>query len=120
MPILFHTTDAAETILREGFRDGEGSYGLVSSWLQGVFLSDVPASVSDGATGEQVIEVTLPIGLDLSEHEIIEEHKGYREWCIPAAVLNASGILRLLTEDEADDVRWTGRSRETYRPRTQP
>jgi hypothetical protein len=38
----------------------------------------------------------------LARYEIVEDlPKGYREWCIRAAVLNASGTVELL-DDEAE------------------
>ena len=70
--------------------------------LSGVFLSDVPLDINEGATGEDLIEVTLPEKVDLSGYELVEDGKPYREWCVPAELLNARALLRLLTEDEAD------------------
>jgi hypothetical protein len=112
MPTYFHTTDAAEAILREGFRDGEGSYGFVGLTLRGVFLAaDRPIDVNDGAKGDQVLAVELDGNLD--EYEIIEEGAPeggvVREWCVPASLLNTRGVVRLLTEDEVDELtaaRW--------------
>jgi hypothetical protein len=56
---LYHTTDQAEAILRGGFRDGEGSYLFVGITLKGVFLSDSPVDVNEGAKGDRVLEVVL-------------------------------------------------------------
>ena len=39
--LLYHRTDAADDILRGGFRDGEGSY-MTDVILRGVWLSEVP------------------------------------------------------------------------------
>jgi hypothetical protein len=58
---LYPTADAAEAIMRDGFRDGEGSYGFVDFDLRGVFVSVLPADVNDGAKGDQVPEVVLPM-----------------------------------------------------------
>ena len=44
--ITFHTTDAEEVILAEGFRDGEDSYGLATTTLRGVWLSNEPVDES--------------------------------------------------------------------------
>lgn len=110
MPTYYHTTDAAEAVLREGFRDGEGSYMFVQRTLRGVFLADRPADVNDGATGDQVLAVDLTA--DLDEYELISEGAPdgvLREWCVPASLLNTHGAVRLLTEDEVDDLtagRW--------------
>lgn len=86
--ILYHTTGAemAEAILRDGFRDGTGRYMTDREW-SGVCLSDEPF-------GElEYCEALLRVDLNLSEHgladyEWIEEGKGYREWLVPAAILN--------------------------------
>jgi hypothetical protein len=102
---MYHTTDAADAILRDGFRDGEGSYGFVDLTLRGVFVSALPADVSDGAKGDQVLEVVLPDDVDLDEWSIVEEVHPAWEWCIPAQVLNTRASVRLMTEDEVDAVR---------------
>jgi hypothetical protein len=108
---LYHTTDSADAILQAGFRDGEGSYGIVNFDLRGVFVSVLPADISDGATGDQVLEVVLPDDLDLDEWSIVEEGHPAWEWCIPAQVLNTRATVRLLTQDEVDAVKmssWGG------------
>ncbi|MER6557228.1 hypothetical protein ABT300_05585 [Streptomyces sp. NPDC001027] len=105
----FHTTDAAEAILREGFRDGEGGYMFASLTLRGVFLADMPVGVNEGAKGEDVLAVTLPSGLDLADYELVQEGSTYREWCVPAALLNTHGTLRLLSGEEEEELarrRW--------------
>ena len=104
VPVLFHTTDHAEDILREGFRDGSGSYGLATVWLEGVFLSMTPANVSDGAKGDAVIAVTLPTDFDLDAHAISEVGHPVWEWIVPARLLNEVASLRLLTEEEVEEV----------------
>lgn len=102
MTTYFHTTDAATAILRDGFRDATGGYGFAIT-LTGVFIADQPLDVNEGCKGEDVIAIDLPEDLDLDEFEIVEELKGYREWCVPAELINSRGRLRLLTEDEVDD-----------------
>lgn len=86
--ICYHTTDAAEAILRHGFRDSTGSYGLTIE-LTGVFLGDSPMDINEGAKGDQVLRVEFPDDVDLGDFELVEEHKPYREWCVPAALINA-------------------------------
>jgi hypothetical protein len=65
-----------------------------------VFFADQPVDVNDGAIGDQVIEVTLPDDLDLDWFELVEEGKGYREWCIPATLVNEHGSRRMLRDDD--------------------
>ena len=94
--ILYHRTNAAKAILRNGFRDCKGSYMFEGNFtLRGVFFSDRPLDCNDGANGDQLLQVTLPDSLDISAHELIEEDKTYREWCIPAQLINRYGLIRL-------------------------
>ena len=51
MTTLYHTTDAAQQIFREGFRDAEGSYGFRVLTLRGVFLAVAPANINEGGRG---------------------------------------------------------------------
>jgi hypothetical protein len=96
---LYHTTGSAEAILRDGFRDGEGSYMFVGLRLRGVFLASRPVDGNEGAKGEQVLEVTLPDDLDISWWAIEEEGLPVWEWCIPAEVVNRAASVRLIDPD---------------------
>ena len=54
--------------------------------------------------------VTLRIALDLPEtalerYELIEDEKPYREWCLPAALVNAHGTVRVVDDDDATVLR---------------
>jgi hypothetical protein len=101
--IFYHRTDAAEAILREGFRDAEGSYMLIGTTLRGVFVSDKPLDSNEGAIGDQLLKIALPDDCcDLSYYELVEEEKPYREWCLPADVINRFGSVRLLSGEEED------------------
>lgn len=62
--ILSHRTNAADAILRDGFRDGEGSYLLEGMTLRGVFVSDMP--------------------LDSNEEQL--ESSFWRSHCLPSAI----------------------------------
>jgi hypothetical protein len=44
----YHTTDAADAILRTGFRDAEGSYGFTTVTMRVVFLADDPVGIDEG------------------------------------------------------------------------
>jgi hypothetical protein len=33
---------------------------------------------------------------------LIEEHKPYREWCVPAALINTHATITLMSDDEVD------------------
>lgn len=115
---LFHTTDAAEAILEGGFRDGHGTFGIIGFDLAGVFLSNFPADVSDGAKGDDVLIVEIPDDVDLTRYAIEEEGHPICEWCVPADLLNERASVRLLTEAEVDaltEQRWERPSRDITR-----
>ncbi len=96
MPTYFHTTDAAYVILRDGFRDGTGNYMFAGFTLTGVFLANRPVDCNEGATGGQVLAVDFGDDVCLDEFELVEEGKPYREWCVPAEILNRYATARLL------------------------
>ena len=98
--ILYHRTHNADAILRDGFRDKEGSYGLEDFTLRGVFFSDKPLSIHEGAGGDKLLEVTLPDDCcDFPYYELVEDGKPYREWCVPAQIINLHGTVRLVTTE---------------------
>lgn len=83
---LYHTTDAAESILRDGFRDATDTYMTTNAYT-GVWLADSPLDINEGAAGD----VTLI--LDIPEHEVapyewVEEGKPHLEFLVPATVVN--------------------------------
>jgi len=116
--IFFHRTtrDAADAILAGGFRDATGSYGLVGHTLTGAWLSDIPMDQGEGAKGEIMLEVQLT-GMkeaDLDEHEHPRDSRltartdyhpfDYREWCIPAKLVNAHGAAHEVSIEEEDEL----------------
>ena len=99
---LFHVTGNknAEAILKEGFRDGTNFYLTDREW-SGVWISDKPfddAHLSDGIT---LFAIEIPEE-DISDLEWVEEGKPYREWLVPAALLNSYGPP-VVTDDYEDD-----------------
>jgi len=68
--VLLHRTAAAQSILVEGFRDGHGTY-LTGEAQSGVFLSDVPVSLREGATGADLLAVEVPEDV-ISEFEWVD------------------------------------------------
>ena len=92
---LYHRTDHAEAILRDGLEDAEGSYLMAGITLRGVWVSNRPLDINEGADGEDLPVVTVPDDLDVDYYEVIEDGKPYREWCVPARVLNEQGSVRL-------------------------
>jgi hypothetical protein len=91
MTVYYHRTAKARAILARGFRDGTTYIGGLK--LTGVFLSDQPVDSNEGAKGEQLLAVALPMDVDLGDFELIEEGKPYREWCVPAELLNQRAMV---------------------------
>ena len=66
-----------------------------------MWLSDQPLDVNEGAKGEDLLEVTFPDDVALDDFEVIEDLKPYREWCVPAALINERAAIRLIPAEEA-------------------
>ena len=79
---LFHRTPHAEAILRDGFRARRGSCDLT-----GVWFSEVPLDINEGAKGPTVLVVEIPEE-DIVDFEVREQGKPYREWCLPGELAN--------------------------------
>ena len=70
---VFHTTGATNQILKHGFKDGRGTYLTDRIW-QGVWLSDQPLDVNEGAEGDTVLTLEIPEKV-LAKNEWVEEGK---------------------------------------------
>jgi hypothetical protein len=63
----------------------------------------VPLDANDGAHGDVLFEVTLKLPeAMISGYEWVEEGKGYREWLMPAAVLNSHATLVEVSDTELE------------------
>jgi hypothetical protein len=98
---VFHRTDAADNILRDGFRDGEGTYGTMN-WYRGVWFSDTLLDENEGAFGDTVFAVEMPEEV-FEDYEWVEGEKTYRESLIPAEVVNRYP-RRIIDDDELDEL----------------
>jgi hypothetical protein len=87
------TEIAAQQILRGGFRDHTARYLTEREWT-GVWVADRPLDNSEGASGETLLQVEVEEPL-IAAYEWVAEEKSYREWLIPAAVLNGFGKVKL-------------------------
>jgi hypothetical protein len=83
---LYHRTDAKDAILAEGFTDADGDY-LTERLHGGVLLTDRILDVNEGAAGEDVLDLEIPEEI-VAPFEWIEEDKGYREFLVPAEIVN--------------------------------
>ncbi len=105
---FYHTTspEAAEKILAEGFRDSTKTY-FTAEEFTGVWLSDVPVSEADmGVPGNTVLIVDLELPQERFDYyEWVREEATpgeYREWLIPAQLINENASLRFATEEEIE------------------
>jgi hypothetical protein len=103
MQVYHRTTEtAAAALLQEGFRDATGFYGI-SVPITGVWVSEFPLTVNEGAHGDTLLTLALPEDI-FQEYEWVEEDKPYREALPPAAVMNQYGPPRLVSEDEEERI----------------
>src|SRR6266404_740488 len=93
---VYHRTDAANEILRDGFKDGTGTY-LTRQEFTGVWVSNVPLDINEGADGDYLLEVRIPARV-FDKYEWVEAGKGYRESLIPAVILNKYGLPAIVSE----------------------
>lgn len=103
---VHHRTDAADAILAHGFKDHCGTYGLdLDEPICGVFLSNKPLDMHEGAKGDELLALEVDEQI-ISDHEWAEDGKPYREWCVPAGILNTVASVRIANEaDLVDEVR---------------
>ena len=87
--------------MRDGFRDGECNY-LTEDLRNGVFLSDRPLDGNEGAKGDCLIEVVVDENA-IAQYELSEDGKPYREWNIPAEILNQLRTRRILSSEEEEE-----------------
>ena len=92
--------DAAVSIAQFGFRDGTVFFDGMS--LTGIWVSSFPLSEMEVAKGDMVLKIALALPeTEIADFEIIGDGKPYREWCIPANILNEKGAAVLLSAEDA-------------------
>lgn len=93
----FHRTSAHAAIAADGFRDATDRY-MADREFSGVWLSDTPLDRNEGAHGDALLAVDLPaaVAATLDVYEWVEDGKPYREWLVPAALLNDHAQVELL------------------------
>lgn len=102
---VYHRTslEAAEQILRSGFRDSTGIYCCGEIEATGVFVSDIPLDTGQGAKSNDVLlRIYLPSEEEIAEYEWVNEGSPYREWCVPAELLNGSGRIEVTLDPEEE------------------
>ena len=100
--LLYHATteEAAANILQDGFWNDEATYMTVQMW-RGVWLSDRPLEENEGIEGTALLTVNIPSEL-IKQYEWVQEGKPYREFLIPAELINRYHVRRsvLLSRNE--------------------
>jgi hypothetical protein len=96
--ILYHRTLEGESILRKGFEDRGGTH-LTTNWYEGVWLSDKPLDINESADGDDLLGVDIPEEV-IADFEWVEEGKIYREWLIPAKIVNCYPVHRIVDSDD--------------------
>jgi hypothetical protein len=94
----FHRTRAQADIARNGFRDNVDVY-MSGRRFTGVRLADNPLGATEG--GDGLVAVDLPAHLAATLDRDYEWHgddKPYREWLVPAVLLNGHAAVTLVTE----------------------
>ena len=101
MIFVYHTTNAADDILRNKFQDTTKIIDGTS--FTGVWLAEKPV----GAKGDQILMVGFSgLGvIDFDNYEVVEEGKPYRDWCIPATEINKSAQVYLMCDSLAETMR---------------
>ena len=101
MDTLFHvtTSEVATLILRDGFRESHSCY-MTATEHQGVWLSDHVLDANEDTWGDTVLAVKFVIPLAaLADYEWIEEGKGYREWLVPARLVQEHATVSMSEGD---------------------
>lgn len=96
---LYHRTDsvAAEAIEADGFEDTEGYY-MTRNLYRGVWFADRVLDDSLGISGQVCFVLDLPEAL-AEEYEWVGADTGYREFLIPADLVNGYSRQRVELDD---------------------
>jgi len=85
---LYHITtrERVDAISKKGFKDQTGTYGT-GIFHKGIWISNVPLDINEGAMGDVLFSFEIPEKI-IASYEWIEEGKPYREFLVPAKILN--------------------------------
>lgn len=104
--IFYHRADAenARTILDKGFANTSGHFLNNRIWT-GVWLTSMPVDSSNAGGDEALLMVKLETAEQaLSRWEWTAEGKSYREWLMPAALVNKCAKVELVEQLEFSTV----------------
>ncbi len=91
------TRESIAAILRDGFTN---QYKETTTGAQGVYLADAPGAPDPDYPLDQLLEISLPPKIDLSQFENKAGGAQWREWLVPAHLLNEWAEIRLLPKEE--------------------
>ena len=100
------TREVALQIIKDGFRDGTYHYPTdrldTGEYIQqehtGVWLSDCSLDENEGHAGDTTLCIEIPDDV-VEQYEWIEKAKGYRQFLVPAVVVNHFGPPTISCED---------------------
>ena len=105
---LYHVTDraSAETIVRKGFEDAEVIHGneelVIGVWLADRCLAgenDVGPRL--GPVADAALALEIPIE-EVEAYERTDDDKPYREFCVPAAIVNGYAVESVASLEDVD------------------
>src|ERR1700682_137227 len=99
---LYHRTRRAnaKAILIGGFRDGRGN-SLTKGELSGVWLSDRPLDANEEACGDILLRIDLRLPKkEIEKYEWKEDGRRFREFLIPATLVNTHGKVVVFEVDD--------------------
>ena len=95
----------ANAILREGFKNNQIANAVADIIPESVYSSDYPLDTGSGTKGTTTLVVEMPEDEIRENYELVKEcWHTYREFIIPADVVNSYGPPRLCSEDEVDQL----------------
>jgi len=98
--ILYHRTNAdnARAIIDSGFKNSSGYFMNNRIWT-GVWLSSIPVESEPSAEEDALLMVKLEIdGRELSRWEWSAEGRSYREWLLPANIINRCATVEMVNQ----------------------
>lgn len=104
--MFYHRTNAvnAHEIIDRGFSNTSGYYLNTRVWT-GVWLSSIPIDGQAEAEGDSLLMVKLKIDeRELSRWEWTGEGRSYREWLVPAAIVNRCAVVEMVNHEMVDQL----------------
>jgi hypothetical protein len=104
--IFYHRTnsDNAREIIDSGFRNSSG-YFLSNRIWTGVWLSSIPIDSEAGVEDDALLMVKLEMDEpQLSRWEWTAEGRSFREWLLPAAMINRCATIEVVDQMNASTV----------------